>query len=106
MRDACGDPSAVVLESTGDAWAGGGDCGLCDGVEGTERAFTEVGEILEAEWLATRAVGPSVFDIFEGVGVWLWLFTEDSSFSAAMSGDIECSESNRILGLMHDCPDS
>lgn len=63
-RRLCGDPSAVVLDSIGDARLEGGDCGLCDGVEGTERAFMEVGEIFEAELFAMRTLGASFFDIF------------------------------------------
>lgn len=64
IRRLCGDPSAVVLDSIGDARLEGGDCGLCDGVEGTERAFMEVGEIFEAELFAMRTLGASFFDIF------------------------------------------
>lgn len=62
----CGEPSAVNLDAIGDVCPRGGECGLCDGVEGTERALTEVGEILEVELLAIRVVCSLLLNMVSG----------------------------------------
>lgn len=78
----------MVLNKTGDARLEGGDCGLCDGVVGTERALIEVGEIFEVGLFVIGTFGTSLFDISldrEG----RWFPTEDRSFSAPTSLDID-----------------
>lgn len=71
VRIVLGEPSAVVLKATGEAHLAGGDCGLCDGVEGTERDLIGVGEIFAVSVSAIAAVNPLHLDIL------LWI--EDCS---------------------------
>lgn len=64
LRKDCGEASLVAVAVTGEARLPLGECGLCEGVEGKERAFAEAGESLEDCASAMVGSGISLLDIF------------------------------------------
>lgn len=86
---------------TGDARRAGGDCGLCDGVDGRERAFVELGESFEACESAILVFGSSILDMVSMAFPDITVVMRAPAFSFCVLLDIrELVFSFRILNIL------